>query len=448
MSEPGHNAWQRSIDEALDKEVKKVDVRPAEPELPLKKLWDDELEAELEKAMAGFDADSLDIAVRGRTRSADRANVPKGDRGREQPSGLRTGKVVAVRGHTIFVDLGAKSEGILPLEQFADAVPKIGDTIEFVVDRFDHEEGLLILSKKGAAVEANWKNLRKGLVVEARVVKDIKGGAEVVVDGIRGFMPISQIDDLHVDSVAPFINQKMRVIVTEADERSKNLVVSRRELIERERAEEREKTWQEIAVDQIREGTVRSIKDFGAFVDIGGIDGLIHVSDISWTRGVAVGGLLRVGEKVQVKVLKIDQEKRKVGLGLKQLLPSPWDDIESKYSRGLIVKGKVTRLADFGAFVELEPGIEGLIHVTELADGRARRVKDVVQPEQEVEVRVLKVEADAKRISLTLKPRPELPAAEPEDAEDAPAVPKPPRKVPLKGGLGEREELLIKNRDA
>ena len=189
------------------------------------------------------------------------------------------------RGHTIFVNLGAKSEGILPVEQFADAVPNVGDMVEFVVDRFDHEEGLLILSKKGAAVEANWKNLRKGLVVEARVVKDIKGGAEVVVDGIRGFMPISQIDDLHVDSVAPFINQKMRVIVTEADERSKNLVVSRRELIERERAEEREKTWKELAEGQIREGTVRSLKDFGAFVDIGGIDGLVHVSDISWTRG-------------------------------------------------------------------------------------------------------------------------------------------------------------------
>ena len=353
-----------------------------------------------------------------------------------------------MRGHTIFVNLGAKSEGILPVEQFADAVPNVGDMVEFVVDRFDHEEGLLILSKKGAAVEANWKNLRKGLVVEARVVKDIKGGAEVVVNGIRGFMPISQIDDLHVHSVAPFINQKMRVIVTEADERSKNLVVSRRELIERERAEEREKTWKELAEGQIREGTVRSLKDFGAFVDIGGIDGLVHVSDISWTRGVAVNGLLKVGQKVQVKVLKIDEEKRKVGLGLKQLLPSPWDSIESRYTRGTIVKGKVTRLADFGAFVELEPGIEGLIHVTELAEGRARRVKDVVQPEQEVEVRVLKVEADAKRISLTLKPRHDLPAAEPEEVEDeTPAAPKPPRKVPLKGGLGEREEMIIKNRD-
>ena len=144
---------------------------------------------------------------------------------------------------------------------------------------------------------------------------------------------------------------------------------------------------------------------------------------------VAVDGLLKVGQKVQVKVLKIDEEKRKVGLGLKQLLPSPWDSIESRYTRGTIVKGKVTRLADFGAFVELEPGIEGLIHVTELAEGRARRVKDVVQPEQEVEVRVLKVEADAKRISLTLKPRHDLPAAEPEEVEDeTPAAPNRPGK--------------------
>lgn len=446
MSEPGHKAWQRSIDEALDKEVKR-EARTVETEIPLKKRWDDELEAELEKAMAGFDAETLDVSVRGRSRAGDRANVPKADRGREEPGGLRTGKVVAVRGHSVFVDLGAKSEGLLPLEQFADQPPQVGDTVEFLVNRYDPEEGLLILSKKGAAVEADWKNLRKGLVVEARIVKDVKGGAEVVVDGIRGFMPISQIDDLHVESVAPYVNQKMRVIVTEADERSKNLVVSRRELIERERAEQREKTWKEIAEGQIREGTVRSIKDFGAFVDIGGIDGLIHVSDISWTRGVAVDGILKVGQKVQVKVLKVDQEKRKVGLGLKQLMPSPWDEIEEKYVRGLIVKGKVTRLADFGAFVELEPGVEGLIHVTELADGRPRRVKDVLQPDQEVEVRVLKVDADAKRISLTLKPRPELPSTvEAEADEETPAVPKPPRKVPLKGGLGERDERFIKNR--
>ena len=296
---------------------------------------------------------------------------------------------------------------------------------------------------KGAAIEASWENLRKGVIVEARGTKVIKGGLEVDVDGIRGFMPISQIDLSRVEDAAAYVNQKFKAIVTEANQREKNLVVSRRDLLEQERAEQREKTWAELEVGQVREGTVRSIKDFGAFVDLGGVDGLLPIGEMSWSRIQKVDDLVKTGDKVQVKVIKIDPVARKLTLGLKQLTPSPWEKAESKYPRGLMITGKVTKLMEFGAFVELEPGIEGLIHISELSPTRVRRVADIVQAGQEVEVRILKVEPDLKRIALSLLPAKgkETAAAEDDDEEDdeTPTAPKPERKIPLKGGLGDKD---------
>ncbi len=194
--------------------------------------------------------------------------------------------------------------------------------------------------------------------------------------------------------------------MTEANQRESNLVVSRRELLEQERAEQREKTWAELEEGQVRHGVVRSVKHFGAFVDIGGVDGLLPVGEMSWSRVADAADFIKVGQEVDVKVLKIDRQTSKVSFGLKQLTPSPWDLVEDKYRRGMIVKGRVTRLMDFGAFVELEPGIEGLIHISELSPNRVRRVADIVKPEQEVEVRILKIEPEAKKISLSLRPLP------------------------------------------
>jgi small subunit ribosomal protein S1 len=427
-----------AIDEALDRAMKAR--TQADPETPLKKQWDDDLEAELNATMEGFDAAVIDVPRPGRTRAADRAHVPKGERGQEDRSGIQKARVVAIRGNDVFLDLGAKSEGLVPLSQFDDKPPAVGDLIEVVFDRFDREEGLLLMSVKGAAVQANWENLRKDLVVEARATKEIKGGLEVEVNGIRGFLPISQLELGRVEDTKPYLNQKLRVLVTEADQRQRNLVVSRRELLERERAEQREKTWAGLEEGQTRKGIVRSVRDFGAFVDLGGVDGLVHVSDLSWSRGQKPQDLVRIGDEVEVKVLRIDREAQRVGLGLKQLAPSPWDTIADRYDRGQTVKGKVTRLMDFGAFVEIEPGIEGLIHVSELANKKVFRVKDYVQPEQEVEVRILDVNPEARRISLSLKPLPAAPAPEPDEEEDeSPPPPKPERTVPLKGGLGDRD---------
>ena len=418
-------------------------------EVPLKRQWDDALEAELEAALSGFDPKTFDVA---RTRppktATDRAQVDKRDRGQEARKGLRVGKVIVARGRSLFVDLGGKSEGVIPLDQFEGEIPAPGSEIEVIVDHFDASEGIQHLRLKGTAVDATWENLRKGVMVEARVTKVIKGGVEVDVDGIRGFMPISQIDLGRVEDAASYVNQKFKALVTEANEREKNLVISRRELLEQERAEQREKTWASLEEGQVREGTVRSVKDFGAFVDLGGVDGLLPIGEMSWSRVQKVEDLVKTGDKVQVKVIKIDPVARKLTLGLKQLTPSPWETVEQKYPRGLMTKGKVTKLMEFGAFVELEPGIEGLIHITELSPNRVRRVADIVQPGQDVEVRILKVEPELKRIALSLLPAKgkEAPVEEDEEDEEAdetPPAPKPERKVPLKGGLGDSDRPVF-----
>lgn len=434
------------VDDQIDAAMKvkaAPEGRVSEP--LLKQLWDDDLEKELAAALEGFDETSFDVAApRGKSSNKEVANSAA--RGQESRRGPQVGEVIAIRGKSVFVDLGAKSEGVLPLEQFGDTPPEIGSMIEVVPDHFDAAEGLLLLALKGAAVEANWENLRKGLIVEAKVTKTNKGGLDVEVNGIRGFLPIGQIDYNRVEDTSIYVNQKLRVIVTEANQREKNLVVSRRELVERERAEMREKTWKELEEGQVRKGIIRSVRDFGAFVDLGGVDGLLHISDMSWARLTDAGRAVTVGQEVEVKILKIDREAQRLSLGLKQLTPSPWDMAESKYPRGTTVTGKVTRLMEFGAFVELEPGVEGLIHITELGAGRVRRVADIVNPGQEVEVRVLKVESDIKRIALSIKPIPVAVEADPEvaaveETED-PSTPKPVRKVPLKGGLGDGEKLF------
>jgi len=434
-----------AIDAALDAAASGKAAQP-QAEVNFKRQWDTDLDAELEAAMAGFDPGAFEVNNPRRAPRDERAGgmAPPGGRGQESRQGPQMGKVISVRGKSVFVDLGAKSEGVVPVDQFTAELPKPGEMIEVRVDRFDTAEGILLLSLKGAAVEASWENLRKGLIVEAKVTKTNKGGLDVEVDGIRGFLPIGQIDINRVEDAAIYVNQKFRVVVTEANQREKNLVVSRRDLLEQERAERREQTWKTLEEGQVHTGVVRSVKDFGAFVDIGGVDGLIHIGDMSWARVSDASSLVRVGDEVEVKVLKIDRTTMKVGLGLKQLMPSPWDRVEEKYSRGMSVKGKVTRLMDFGAFVELEPGIEGLIHVSELSPNRVRRVNDIVKPEQEVEVRILKIEPDARKIALSLRPlaAPSLVAEEDDDEDDTPRPPKPEPKIPLKGGLGDRDPFL------
>jgi small subunit ribosomal protein S1 len=259
-------------------------------------------------------------------------------------------------------------------------------------------------------------------------------------------MPISQIDLFHVDNAEQFVNQRLRCEVVEVQPEEHNLVVSRRVLLEREREENREKLWQELAEGQVRTGVVRSVKDFGAFIDLGGVDGLLHVSEMSWVRVKNAAEVVQPGQTIKVVILKIDRDGRKLSLGLKQLTASPWDNIQDKYPLGTRVKGTISRLADFGAFVELEPAVEGLIHVSELSPQRVRRVMDIVKPGQEVEVLVLSVDPAQRRIGLSLKAalaQAEEKVEETEEAEpEEPPKPPRPRTTPLRGGIGDQIQKI------
>jgi small subunit ribosomal protein S1 len=385
---------------------------------------DDEIERELEAALAGMDAKTL-----------------HGDAGGQRPGkpaaeSRKRGRVVSVHGEDVFVDVGGRTQGVLAIAQFPEGTPAAGQEVDVTIEGYDNADGLLILSRQGAAaVAVDWSSVAEGMIVDARVTGTNKGGLAVEVNGIRGFIPVSQIDLYRVEDTQAFVNQKLRCVITEANPVEKNLVLSRRELLEREREEAREKLWQELAEGQIRMGVVRNVKEFGAFLDLGGVDGLLPVGEMSWNRIDDPATVVQIGQQLRVAVIRLDRERRKITLGLKQLLPSPWDDIESRYPPKTTVSGKVTRLMDFGAFVELEPGIEGLIHNSELSTRYVRHPKEVVQPGQQVQVTVLKVDPTERRIGLSLKAalQDAAEAAEPEPETEVKK--KPPRKKELRGGL-------------
>lgn len=396
--------------------------------IPIDK-FDDAMERELQEALGGLSDKDLFAEERPAAKREAAA------------SGLKKGRVFRVHGADVFIDLpGGRTQGVLNSQLFPQGPPPIGTEIEVSIEGFDRDSGVYLLSLKGAAVEADWDSVAVGMIVEGRVTGSNKGGLEVDVNGIRGFMPISQIELFRVEDLAPYVNQRLRCLVAEVEPAERNLVLSRRALLEKEREEMRDKLWAELAEGQVRQGVVRSVKDFGAFVDLGGVDGLLHVGDMSWVRVTDATKVVQPGQSIRVLVLRIDRDTRKVGLGLKQLEASPWDNITEKYFVGSVVSGKVSRLMDFGAFVELEPAVEGLIHISELSPQRVRRVGDVVKEGQQVQVMVLSVDPAQRRIGLSLKAAlPKEPEAEPEPAEEEapaePTRPSRPRTTPLRGGL-------------
>jgi small subunit ribosomal protein S1 len=391
---------------------------------------DVDLDRELEAAMGGLSDKDLygDLSK------------PEPKKSGEQAQGRKKGKVIQVHGPDVFVSIpGGRSDGVLPIQQFPDGPPAVGTEVEVDIEGYDPQSGVLLLTRKGAVQQADWSSVSVGMIVEARVTATNKGGLSVDVNGIRGFMPISQIDLYRVENTEKYVNERLRCVVTEVNPEERNLVVSVRALMEQEREEKRGQLWRELAEGQVRTGVVRSVRDFGAFVDLGGADGLLHVSEMSWSRVSDPNAVVQVGQTVKVVVLKVDREHRKLSLGLKQLQASPWDNIDSRYPIGTIVKGKVTKLMEFGAFVELEPGVEGLIHISELAPQRVRRVGDFVKPDQEVQVAVLRIDPAARKISLSLKAalaKPEEPETEEEETEEVDVKPRP-RRTDLRGGIGE-----------
>ena len=429
---------------AVEEPPKPKPVTPAAPTTPKKEpkyypppnirdQLSPELEQEYQAALGDLSFDAL--------MSAEAATVAAPELA---PESRVTGRVSRISREDVFIDLGGRNQGVVPLRQFEDKPPAEGVELELLVVRFDAEEGLYELSRPTAAVDVgNWDEVREGQIVEVNVTGSNKGGLECQIAGIRGFIPMGQVSIYRVENPEEFVGQRLACVVTEANRERRNLVLSHRAVMERERSEKREKMLAELAPGQIREGIVRSMKDFGAFVDLGGLDGLIHVSQLSWDRVKHPSDVLQLGQKVKVRIERFDKDTGKVSLSYREVGENPWQRAASKYIVGSRVTGTVSRIMDFGAFVKLEPGIEGLIHVSELSHGRVFRVSDIVSEGQEVEVKILSVDAEKQRISLSLKAlmaKPEKPGEQKTADEDVPLpadAPKPPRKKQqqLKGGI-------------
>lgn len=325
---------------------------------------------------------------------------------RHQPEESKIkGVVLDVRGTDVYINIGGKSEGIIPLDDFPPGEPpRMGKVIECIPRGLDAESGLMRLSFGLSATDATLSELKTGDIVKGKVTGTNVGGLELKVNGVRGFMPKSQVAIERIDDFSPFLNHWLECEVTEVNRRGKSLVLSRRRMLEREREQQQAEVMKEIEVGQTRKGTVKRLTDFGAFVDIGGVEGLLHVSDMSYAHVNKPSEVLKEGAEIEVKVLKLDAERGRISLGMKQLTPDPWEAVASKYAADTTVSGKVTKLMNFGAFCELEPGIEGLIPISEMSwTQHVTHPKNILNVGDEVRVSVLKVDADNRKISLSLK---------------------------------------------
>lgn len=369
---------------------------------------DEELQREIDEALGGQNVEALMESS-----SAQAASAAEGSAAEGAPAApgefhheIRRGRISAVRGEDVFVDLvGAdgKHQGVVPLSQFERA-PRLGSIMDFVVERIDDAQGLVFLSREGAISRTTWDQLQKGSIVDARVTATNKGGLELeMVGSIRAFMPASQVDLHHVGELEPFIGQKLEAIVAEIDRRGKKVLLSRRALLQQRRERAKEKLMAELEEGQLRDGTVSNIVDFGAFVDLGGVDGLVHISDLSYTHVGKPADVVQLGQAVKVKVLKIDQEHGRISLGLKQVAPDPWEGIESRFQVGEQIAARVLRTANFGAFAEVEPGVEALLPLSELSWKRIHSAGEAVQPGQVVHAKVISLDASKKRMSLSVK---------------------------------------------
>ncbi|MES1213808.1 MAG: S1 RNA-binding domain-containing protein [Singulisphaera sp.] len=387
-----------------------------------------ELQKEVDEALGGL---SLDDVLEPNQNLPAAADL--------EPDSRHKAKVISIHNDDVFVELGGRNQGVLSLRQFPEP-PHVGQVIEVVVARFDGDEGLYQLSLPNSAiVAANWGDIAEGVIVEARVTGHNKGGLECEVNNIRAFIPASQIDVYRVEDLAQFEGQKFPAVVTEARPERGNLVLSRRAVVEREKAAAKDKLLAELAEGQIREGVVRSLQPFGAFVDLGGVDGLLHVSQLSWQRVKHPGDILQLGQTVKVLVRKIDPETRKISLALRDLSENPWAKVAANYPVGTTQRGTVSKIMEFGAFVQLEPGVEGLVHISELAHQRVWRVSDVVKEGDTVDVKVQSVDQEQQRIGLSMKAlaaRPMPVRKDEPEPEEAPLPVVSKRKGPLKGGLG------------
>ena len=319
------------------------------------------------------------------------------------------GVVLAIENNEVLVDVGFKSEGVISLAEFSDPSSiQVGQMVEVFLEKMENQDGLVVLSKQRADFVRVWDRVKEahdlGQVVEGKLVRKIKGGVVVDLYGVEAFLPGSQIALRQVQNVDALLGQNVQVKIIKLNKRRRNIVVSRRAVLEEERDRMKATILKDLAKDQIREGVVKNITDFGAFVDLGGIDGLLHITDMSWGRVSHPSELAKIGDKVRVKVLNFDPEKERISLGLKQLESYPWEGVDEKYKVGDRIKGKVVSITDYGAFIELEKGVEGLIHVSEMSWTRhVRHPSKVVNIGDFIDAVVLKVDKANEKISLGLK---------------------------------------------
>jgi small subunit ribosomal protein S1 len=367
------------------------------------------------------------------------------------------GTVVRVDKDEVLVDIGYKSEGVIPLAELSirrsvnpeDEV-QIGEEVDALVLTKEDAEGRLILSKKRARFELAWKAIEaaaeSGEAVNGRVIEVVKGG--LILDlGVRGFLPASLVDIRRVQDLDEFLGQELRCKVIELNRSRNNVVLSRRAVLEDERKEMRQAILDRLSPGDVVEGKISNIVDFGAFVDLDGMDGLIHISELSWTHVNHPSEVLDIGQSVKVKVLDIDRERQRISLGLKQTQSDPWQQVLDTYGEGDVVEGKVTKVVTFGAFVEILPGVEGLVHISELALHHVENPREVVSQGDSVRVKVIEVDADRRRLSLSLKRvedgapvrTPEGPAAQLDLSEDV--FPESPVGAAEPGVLEEPEPL-------
>lgn len=396
---------------------------------------DADIEAQLEAAMSVDQSQEAPVVTEGDQSAAAVAvtdeNVSQGTR--------LTGTVQSIHGDDMLIDFGLRYSGVLSRRQFGlKKQPMQGEPIEVIVNRIDEQEGIMHvnLPSSGTKVRGNWDEINVDQVVECTVSQTNKGGLEVTVGSLRGFIPASQVELGFVADLTAYVGQKLQAHVTEVNPKRRKLVLSRRKILEETKAETEKEFFEKLAPGQTYDGKVKTIKDYGAFVDIGGVDGLLHVGQISWSRINHPSEVLSEGQQIEVKVLSVDQDKKKIGLGMRQMTQNPWRTAEQNYPSESTAHGKVTRIEGFGAFVELEPGIEGLIHISELDHKRVKTVHEVLKVGQEVDVQVLEVNPSKKRISLSLKALKEKPE-QPESQEDRGPAVHHADPASLKGGMGE-----------
>ncbi|MEZ6190346.1 MAG: 30S ribosomal protein S1 [Phycisphaerales bacterium] len=321
---------------------------------------------------------------------------------------ILTGKVVGMAGDDFLVEVGLKSEGILDKTEFDEpGNVEIGDTVEVLLEEVEGATGTVKISKRKADRIRGWERIisenKEGEVIQGKVMRKIKGGLLVDI-GVPVFLPASQVDIRRPSDIGAFIGKTIDAQILKIDEERRNIVISRRKLIEDERSEKRKTLMDRIKVGDIVKGTVKNIADFGAFVDLGGIDGLLHITDMSWGRVNHPSDIVKIDEKIEVKILNIDHEKEKIALGLKQRDASPWEDIEKKYPANTRVKGTVTNIMSYGAFVKLEDGVEGLVHISEMSwTRRINHPSELVSIGEEIDVVVLDINKDKQEISLGMK---------------------------------------------